>query len=85
MTQTRPTDQYAADLFFPNRHAHLSIPLPGSKQTIHVYFMFSTYLIFPNDYCHSVIICDIFTHLFEYLNFSYFIICMNNYGYHVFL
>ena len=23
MTQTGPTDQYAADLFFPNRHAHL--------------------------------------------------------------
>ena len=25
MTQMRPTDQYVADLFFPNRHAHLSL------------------------------------------------------------
>ena len=37
----------------------LSIPLLVSKQTIHVYFMFSTYLIFPNKYCYPIIICDI--------------------------
>ena len=80
MTQTGPTDQYVVDLFFPNRHAHLSL---YQVLRIHVYFMFNTYLIFPNDYCHPVIICNIFTHLFVSLYFSYFIICMNNYGYHV--
>ena len=53
----------------PYRHA---IPLPGSKQTIHVYFMFSTYLIFPNNYGHPIIICDMYNHLFESLHFSYF-------------
>ena len=60
-----------------------SIPLQGSKKTIHVYFMFSTYRIFLNNYCHPVIICDINNHLFVSLHFSYLIICMNKYGYHV--
>ena len=69
MTQTWPTDQYA----------------PSSKKTIRVYFMFNTYLIFLNNYCHPVIICDIYNHLFVSLHFSYLIICMNNYGYHVYL
>ena len=62
-------------------YACLSIPLPGSKQTIRVYFMFSTNLIFSNNYSHPVIICDMYNHLFESLHFSYLIICMNNYGY----
>ena len=37
--------------------------------------MFSIYLIFPNNYCHSVIICDIYihNHLFLTLHFSYLI------------
>ena len=47
--------------------ACLSIPLLGSKQTIHVYFMFSTYLIFPIHFCHSVIICEIYTIIYSYL------------------
>ena len=32
----------------------------------------SKYLIFPNNYGHPVIICDMYNHLFEYLHFSYF-------------
>ena len=70
MTQTGTTVLYAADLFF--LIGMLSIPLPGSKQTIHVYFIFSTYLIFPDNYGHPVIICTMFNHLFEYLHFSDF-------------
>ena len=81
MTQTGPTILYDAYLFFPNRHP--SILLPGSKKTIHVYFMFGIYLIFHNNNYHSVIICDIYNHLFESLHFSYLIICINNYDYHV--
>ena len=33
--------------------------------------MFSTYLIFSNNYGHPVIICDMYNHLFESLHFSY--------------
>ena len=43
--------------------------------------MFSTYRIFPNNYSHLVIICDLYNHLFESFHFSYLIIFMNNYGY----
>ena len=32
-------------------------------------------------YSHSVIICDMYNHLFESLHFSYLIICINDYGY----
>ena len=46
-----------------------------------MYFICGIYLIFPNNYCHSVIICDIENHLFVSFHFSYLIICMNNYGY----
>ena len=36
--------------------------------------MFSIYLIFPNNYCHSVIICDIYIQSFIHIfAFSYFI------------
>ena len=47
--------------------------------------MFSTYLIFQNNYGHPVIICNMYTHLFVSLHFSYLIICMNNYDYHFYL
>ena len=43
--------------------------------------MFSTYLIFSNDYGHPVIICDMYNHLFKSLHFTYLIICINSYGY----
>ena len=35
--------------------------------------MFSTYLLFSNNYGHPVIICDMYNHLFESLPFSYLI------------
>ena len=38
-----------------------------------MYFMFCTYLIFPNNYGHPVIICNMYNHLFLSLHFSYLI------------
>ena len=70
MTQMGPTDQYTADLFFPTRHAHLSLYQVLSRQSMCI-FMFSTYLIFSNNYCHPVIICDIYNYLFRI--FAFFI------------
>ena len=35
--------------------------------------MFSTYLIFPNNYGHPLIICNKYNHVFLSLHFSYFI------------
>ena len=42
MTQTGPTYQYAADLFFPNRHAHLSLYQVLSRQSMCI--LFSVYI-----------------------------------------
>ena len=79
-TQTGPRYQnfYAADLFFPNRHTHLSLYQVLSRQSICI-FMFCIYLIFPNNYCHSEIIYDIYTQSFIHI-FAFFI---NIYAYHV--
>ena len=51
-------------------------PSPGSKQTINVYFIFRIYLIFPNNYFHSVIICDIYIYTIIY---SYLCIFISHY------
>ena len=86
-TQTGPRYQnlYAADLFFPNRHAHLSLYQVLSRQSMGI--LCSVYISYSrNNYYHSVIICDIYIQsLFISLHFPYLILCINNYAYHVFL
>ena len=49
------------------------------------YSIFSTYLIFPTNYCHSAIICDIYTynHLFISLHFSYLISHFTHFHIHI--
>ena len=44
MTQTGSTDQYAADLFFPNRHAHLSLYQVLSRQSILLHFLYISHI-----------------------------------------
>ena len=85
-TQSGPRYQnlYAVDLFFPNRHAHLSLyQVLSSRQSMcilcSVYISYSRIIIIIR-YSYGIYI---YNHLFISLNFSYLIICINNYAYHV--
>ena len=84
-TQTGPRYQnlYAADLFFPNRHAHLSLYQVLSRQSIcilcFVYISYSRIIIVVR----KSYMIYIYNHLFIYFHFSYLITCINKYAYHV--
>ena len=53
-TQTRLTIYTCCNNCIPNRHIYLSIYLVISRQL--VYYVFSTYLIYMNNYCYHVCI-----------------------------
>ena len=84
-TQTGPRYQnlYAADLFFPNRHLHLSLYQVLSRQSIcilcFVYISYSRIIIV----IRKSYMINIYNHLFISLHFSYFITCINKCAYHV--
>ena len=84
-TQTGPRyhNLYAADLFFPNRHAHLSLYQVLSRQSIRilcfVYISYSRIIIVVR----KSYMIYIYNHLFISLHFSYLITCINKYAYHV--
>ena len=84
-TQTGPRYQnlYAADLFFPNRHAHLSLYQVLSRQSLcilcFVYISYSRIIIVVR----KSYMIYIYNHLFIYLHFSNLITCINKYAYHV--
>ena len=79
----------------PYRHAYLSLYQVLTDN--HVYFIFSKYLIFPNNYYYSVIICDITmitlicicSHICSFISlFSYFFLyntCIHIFFYHLVL
>ena len=84
-TQTGPEYQnlYAADLFFPNRHAHLSLYQVLSRQSIcilcFVYISYSQIIIVVR----KSYMIYIYNPLFISFHFSYLITCINKYAYHV--
>ena len=84
-TQTWPRYQnlYAANLFFPNRHAHLSLYQVLRRQSIcilcFVYISYSRIIIVVR----KSYMIYIYNHLFISMHFSYLITCINKYAYHV--
>ena len=74
---------YAADLFFPNRPAHLSLYQVLSRQSIcilcFVYISYSRIIIVVR----KSYMIYIYNNLFIFMHFSYLITCINKYAFHV--